>query len=50
MNYETPVLLIVGPASSLVLGAHPMGPVDRFPESDMRKGSDGEGELEGLDD
>lgn len=47
MKYETPVLLIVGPASSLVLGGAPMGIVDRFPESEGRKNVDIE---EGLDE
>jgi hypothetical protein len=50
MKYETPVLLLVGPVSSLVLGACPSGKPDRMPESDLYKGTDAEGELEGLDD
>jgi hypothetical protein len=50
MTYETPNLLLIGPASSLVLGAQPQTKVDRFPESDLHKGTDAEGELEGLDD
>lgn len=37
MQYETPVLLLVGPASSLVLGVEPDGKVDRFPDPDWRK-------------
>lgn len=49
MRYETPVLLLAGPASSLVLGVREVNPVDRLPESDLRKGSDAERE-EGLDD
>jgi hypothetical protein len=48
MTYETPELLLVGPASSLVLGSQNSGKVDRFPESDLRKGTDAE--VEGLDD
>jgi hypothetical protein len=47
MRYETPVLLVVGPASSLVLGVKEKDPVDRLPESDLRKGDDAE---EGLDE
>lgn len=46
MRYETPVLRLVGPASLLVLGVKP-GPVDRLPESDLRKGDD---IIEGLDE
>jgi len=49
MRYETPELLLVGPASSLVLGVREKDPVDRLPESDLRKGDDAAGE-EGLDD
>jgi hypothetical protein len=48
MTYEKPVLLVVGPASKLVLGSREDGGVDRFPESDLRKGGDAE-ELDGLD-
>lgn len=48
MQYEAPTLLLVGPASSLVLGSQEQGKVDRFPESDLRKGTDVE--LDGLDD
>lgn len=48
MQYEAPVLLLVGPASSLVLGSQPSGGVDRFPESDLRKGTDVP--VEGLDE
>ena len=47
MTYESPVLLVVGPASELVLGSKSDGGVDRFPESDLRKGGD---VPEGLDD
>jgi hypothetical protein len=47
MKYETPVLLLVGPASSLVLGAQPQPKVDRLPEADLWKGDD---IAEGLDD
>ena len=46
MRYETPVLLLVGPASSLVLGVKD-DKVDRLPESDLRKGDD---VPEGLDE
>jgi hypothetical protein len=46
MTYETPELLLVGPASDLVRGCKSDGGVDRFPESDLRKGDDVE---EGLD-
>ena len=49
MTYETPELLLVGPASSLVLGSQASGKVDRFPEPDLRKGTDAELE-EGLDE
>lgn len=45
MTYETPELLLVGPASSLVLGVKD-GKVDRLPESDLRKGSDVEEDLD----
>lgn len=48
VQYETPTLLLVGPASSLILGTQPSGSVDRFPESNLRKGLDAE--VEGLDD
>jgi len=46
MTYETPELLLVGPASSLVLGVREANPVDRLPESDLRKGSDVEEDLD----
>jgi len=46
MRYETPELLIVGPASSLVLGGG-LVEIDRLPESDLRKGQD---IPEGLDE
>lgn len=49
MQYETPTLLLVGPASSLVLGVREKNPVDRLPESDLRKGDDAQ-EQDGLDD
>ena len=45
MQYETPELLLVGPASSLVMGVKD-GKVDRLPESDLRKGSDVEEALD----
>lgn len=47
MRYEKPVLLLVGPASSLVLGVVCKPPIDRVPESDLRKGDDIE---DGLDE
>ena len=48
MRYETPELLLVGPASSLVLGVGGIsGPIDRLPESDLRKRED---IPEGLDE
>ena len=46
MTYETPELLLVGPANSLVQGVK-ADTVDRLPESDLRKGSD---VPEGLDE
>jgi hypothetical protein len=49
MTYETPVLLVIGPASKLVLGSQPSGNVDRFPESDLRKGTDVPPVEDGLD-
>ena len=49
MKYESPVLLAVGPASELVLGVREKNPVDRLPESDLRKGDDAQ-EVDGLDD
>lgn len=49
MQYETPELLLVGPTSSLVLGVREKNPVDRLPESDLRKGDDAPVE-DGLDD
>lgn len=47
MKYETPVLLLVGPASSLVLGVGWYGPPDRLPESGFIKPND---IVEGLDE
>ena len=47
MRYKTPVLMVVGPASSLVLGVCITGPFDRLPESDFRKPDD---IAEGLDE
>lgn len=47
MRYETPELLLVGPASSLVLGISQKKPFDRLPEIDLKKGSDID---DGLDD
>lgn len=49
MRYETPRLLLVGSASSLVLGVQPWGKVDRWPEPDFRKG-DKDDIPEGLDE
>lgn len=43
MRYETPELLPVGPASSLVLGNRTIGSIDRLPENDLRKGDIEEG-------
>lgn len=48
MQYETPTLLLVGPANSLILGAGVSGPIDRMPESDLR-GCNWE-ESQGLDE
>ncbi|MEN3325662.1 MAG: hypothetical protein V7638_469 [Acidobacteriota bacterium] len=46
MTYETPELLLVGPANTLVQGVK-KDSVDRLPESDLRKGDD---VPEGLDE
>jgi len=46
MKYETPELLLVGPANSLVLGINGDS-IDRLPESDLRKFPD---VPEGLDE
>ena len=47
MKYETPELLLIGPANSLVRGAGGRLFVDRLPESDLRKNED---IPEGLDE
>lgn len=47
MRYETPVLLLVGPARSLVLGDSGFVEPDRLPESEFKKRKDIE---EGLDE
>ena len=47
MPYEKPVLCLLGPAVSLVLGSDNNGDFDRSPESDLRKACD---IMEGLDD
>jgi len=47
MLYDKPVLRLLGPAVSLVLGSDNNGDFDRSPESDLRKGS---GQLDALDD
>lgn len=47
MRYETPELLQVGPAYSLIHGVKAIFPRDGWPESDLRKGDD---LPEGLDE
>ena len=47
MQYETPEVLLVGSANSLILGQKTIGPIDRVPEIDFRKGDD---VPEGLDE
>ena len=47
MQYETPVLLLVAPAKSIVLGDSGFKVVDRLPESEFKKREDIE---EGLDE
>jgi hypothetical protein len=46
MKYEAPILNLLGPAVSEVLGSDSAGGFDRAPESDLRKS----GSIEALDE